>query len=77
MPKEIFFSDKYYTIEKKELVILMAWGLEQFISSKTDNNVLPANEVSFRVYLQFSIINFILIKFFMSDKMTLDFIKLL
>ena len=23
----------------------MAWGLERFISSITDNNVLPANEV--------------------------------
>ena len=30
---------------KKELVILMAWGLERFISSITDDNILPANEV--------------------------------
>ena len=26
----------------------MAWGLERFISSITDNNVLPANKVNFK-----------------------------
>ena len=36
---------------KKELVILMAWGLERFISSLTDNYVLPANLVHRYIYI--------------------------
>ena len=49
LPKDIFFSDKYLIIKKKELVILMAWEIERFISSLTDNNILPANLVRIMV----------------------------
>ena len=45
LPKDIFFSDKYYTIKK--IGYFNGLGLEWFISSitYTYNNVLPANEV--------------------------------
>ena len=43
--QKIFSSLIYTRQSKKELVILKALGLEWFISSITDNNVLPANEV--------------------------------
>ena len=43
LPKDIFFSDKYYTIKK--IGYFNGLGLEQFISSITYKKVLPANEV--------------------------------